>query len=95
MLTKEEMPACPVATTVALIGSKWKLLIIRNLLAEKGLGGNQPKGADRQPALDGSRWYHYPYSLSRGAAEGGICADRTWQKPETHSGFHAGMGRSI
>lgn len=32
MLTKEEMPACAVATTVALIGSKWKLLIIRNLL---------------------------------------------------------------
>ena len=33
MLIKEEMPACPVATTVALIGSKWKLLIMRNLLA--------------------------------------------------------------
>lgn len=33
MLTKEEMPACPVATTVALIGSKWKLLIMRDLLA--------------------------------------------------------------
>ncbi len=33
MLTREEMPACPVATTVALIGSKWKLLIMRNLLA--------------------------------------------------------------
>ena len=32
MLTKEEIPACPVATTVELIGSKWKLLIIRNLL---------------------------------------------------------------
>ena len=32
MLTKEELPACPVATTVALIGSKWKLLIMRNLL---------------------------------------------------------------
>lgn len=32
MLTKEEMPACPVATTVRLIGSKWKLLIMRNLL---------------------------------------------------------------
>lgn len=31
MLTKEEMPACPVATTVSLIGSKWKLLILRNL----------------------------------------------------------------
>lgn len=33
MLTKEKIPACPVATTVALIGNKWKLLIIRNLLA--------------------------------------------------------------
>lgn len=33
MLKKEEMPACPVATTVGLIGSKWKLLILRNLFA--------------------------------------------------------------
>lgn len=33
MIKKEELPACPVATTVGLIGSKWKLLIIRNLLA--------------------------------------------------------------
>jgi DNA-binding HxlR family transcriptional regulator len=32
MLKKEELPECPVATTVSLIGSKWKLLIIRNLL---------------------------------------------------------------
>ncbi len=33
MLTKEELPACPVATTVQMIGSKWKLLIMRNLLS--------------------------------------------------------------
>ena len=33
MKTKEELPDCPVATTVGLIGSKWKLLILRNLLA--------------------------------------------------------------
>lgn len=32
MLIKEELPACPVATTVQIIGSKWKLLIMRNLL---------------------------------------------------------------
>ncbi len=31
MKTKEELPACPVATAVALVGGKWKLLIIRNL----------------------------------------------------------------
>ena len=33
MVRKEDLPACPVATTVQLIGSKWKLLILRNLLA--------------------------------------------------------------
>lgn len=32
MIKKEELPECPVATTVGLIGSKWKLLIMRNLL---------------------------------------------------------------
>ena len=32
MIKKDALPACPVATTVQLIGSKWKLLIIRNLL---------------------------------------------------------------
>jgi DNA-binding HxlR family transcriptional regulator len=32
MMTKNELPDCPVATTVSLIDSKWKLLIIRNLL---------------------------------------------------------------
>ena len=32
MVKKEELPACPVATTVQIIGNKWKLLILRNLL---------------------------------------------------------------
>lgn len=32
MIKKDELPVCPVATTVQLIGSKWKLLIIQNLL---------------------------------------------------------------
>ena len=31
MKTKDELPVCPVATAVALVGGKWKLLIIRNL----------------------------------------------------------------
>lgn len=33
MKKKDELPDCPVATTVSLIGSKWKLLILRNLLS--------------------------------------------------------------
>lgn len=33
MKTKADLlPECPVATTVQLIGNKWKLLILRNLL---------------------------------------------------------------
>lgn len=37
MLTKDELPECPVATTVQLIGNKWKLLILRNMF----YGGKQ------------------------------------------------------
>ena len=32
MIKKENLPECPVATTVELIGSKWKLLILKDLL---------------------------------------------------------------
>lgn len=33
MIKKDELlPTCPVATTVQMIGSKWKLLIMRNLM---------------------------------------------------------------
>jgi DNA-binding HxlR family transcriptional regulator len=32
MIVNKELPACPVATTVGLIGNKWKLLILRDVL---------------------------------------------------------------
>lgn len=32
MIIKKDIPACPVATTVNLIGNKWKLLILRDIL---------------------------------------------------------------
>lgn len=32
MIKNEQLQECPVATTVQLIGSKWKLLILRDLL---------------------------------------------------------------
>ena len=32
MLTKDELPDCPVATTLRLIGNKWKILIIQRLI---------------------------------------------------------------
>lgn len=33
MRKKEDLPECDVATTVSIIGNKWKLLIIRNLIS--------------------------------------------------------------
>jgi DNA-binding HxlR family transcriptional regulator len=44
MVMKEELPACPVATTVNLIGNKWKLLILRDLLAGTKRFGELRKG---------------------------------------------------
>ncbi|PXW06080.1 HxlR family transcriptional regulator [Paenibacillus taichungensis] len=32
VISKKELPLCPVATTVGLIGNKWKLLVMRDLL---------------------------------------------------------------
>ena len=33
MQTAKELPACPVETTLMLIGDKWKVLILRDLMA--------------------------------------------------------------
>ena len=50
-MEKINLPECPVATTVQIIGSKWKLLILRNLMArpwrfnelKRSLGGVSQK----------------------------------------------------
>ncbi len=44
MFTKEELPICPVATTVSLIGNKWKLLLLRELLTGVKRFGELRKG---------------------------------------------------
>ena len=69
MLTKEEMPACPVATTVQLIGSKWKLLILRNLRMRPW------RFNELRPPRHGRGRDRQPHSLSGGAAQGGIFPD--------------------
>jgi DNA-binding HxlR family transcriptional regulator len=47
MIVKKDLPACPVATTVGLIGNKWKLLILRDVL-----GGSKRFGELRK-SLEG------------------------------------------
>ena len=53
MLTREEMPACPVATTVQLIVSKWKILIIRNLMGRPWRFNELKKDSLRSMEEDG------------------------------------------
>lgn len=38
MLTKDELPACPVATTIRLIGNKWKFFLQHLLDRPYGFG---------------------------------------------------------
>lgn len=64
MKTKKELPECPVATSVSLIGGKWKILIIRNLKSRTlrfdelqidldGISQNVITECQRQPIDDG------------------------------------------
>ncbi|MBR3204501.1 helix-turn-helix transcriptional regulator [Candidatus Saccharibacteria bacterium] len=59
----KDLPECPVATTVSLIGSKWKLLIIRNLMSrpwrfnelQRSLGATQKSLTDALRSLEDDR----------------------------------------
>ncbi|MBB6734430.1 winged helix-turn-helix transcriptional regulator [Cohnella zeiphila] len=44
MIQKKELPPCPVATIIGLIGNKWKLFIIRDLLTGSKRFGELRKG---------------------------------------------------
>lgn len=44
MIPKKEIPQCPVATTVGLMGNKWKILILRDLLTGAKRFGELRKG---------------------------------------------------
>ena len=46
MIAKKDLPACPVATTVELIGNKWKLLILRDILTGPKRFGELRKSLD-------------------------------------------------
>ncbi|MFR8205648.1 MAG: winged helix-turn-helix transcriptional regulator [Alphaproteobacteria bacterium] len=47
MISNKKILDCPVATTINLIGNKWKLLIIRDLLASTRRFGELRKNLER------------------------------------------------
>ena len=60
---KKELPACPVETTLTLIGDKWKVLILRDLMPgtrrfgelKKVRGQCVSEGLDRPTPGDGGK----------------------------------------
>jgi DNA-binding HxlR family transcriptional regulator len=46
VITKKDLPICPVATTVGIIGNKWKLLILRDILIKPKRFGELQKSLE-------------------------------------------------
>lgn len=71
--TVKELPACPVETTLTLIGDKWKVLILRDLLTgtkrfgelKKSVGNVSQKVLIRTASGDGAK---------RFANQNGVCS---------------------
>lgn len=103
MLTKEELPYCPVAVTVRVIGNKWKLLLIRNLLSapqrftelKKGVTGIFSKGAYRKSALVGKGRNSETRSFCRNPAQGGVFPVGAWQFPAADFRLHDRLGKRL
>ena len=76
MLTKEELPPCPVATTLMLIGNKWKIFIIQQPMdrpfrfseLRRAIPGISEKVLADRPACHGERRHHHAHRLPRSAA---------------------------
>jgi DNA-binding HxlR family transcriptional regulator len=93
------LPACPVETTLLLIGDKWKVLILRDLLDGTKRFGELKKSIGRisQKVLTANlREMEACGLLTRKVyAEGGIHADRNGLQPETRPRRHEGLGHGI
>ena len=94
---RTELPACPVETTLSLIGDKWKVLILRDLMPgtkrfgelKKSVGNVSQKVLTAQlRAMEGS-------GLASPPAPGGLLPDAAWTEPEAHIGGHVGLGESF
>ena len=90
--TKAALPACPVETTLTLIGDKWKVLLLRDLMPgtkrfgelKKSVGSVSQKVLTAQLRAMEEKRSGSAQSLRRGTAARGILSDRAGQKPEAH-----------
>ena len=102
MQSLQELPACPVETTLALIGDKWKVLILRDLLPgtkrfgelKRSIGSVSQKVLTAQLRDMESRGL-FTGSLPGGPAPCGIQSDPSRAQSRSHFGCHAELGRDI
>lgn len=97
MRKKEELPECPVATTVQLIGNKWKLLILRNLRMRPWRFNELQKSLEgiSQKVLTQSLRSMEADGLVVRAAKGGVFSQRAGQDHVPDSGCHGTVGESL
>ena len=91
---RAELPACPVETTLSLIGDKWKVLMLRDLMPGTKRFGELKKsvGNVSQKVLTAQLRAMEESGLGSTPAKGGILPDGAWKEPEAHLGFHVGLG---
>ena len=101
--TKTDLPACPVETTLTLIGDKWKVLILRDLLPgtkrfgelKKSIGSVSQKVLTAQlRAMEESGLVHRQV-YAEVPPRVGVFPDRVGPEPEAHSGLHVALGRGL
>ena len=100
--TGKALPACPVETTLMLIGDKWKVLILRDLMPGTKRFGELKihrqcisEGTYRPAEGYGRKRSFNPKGICGGASPRGIYAYRSGLQPEARSGCHEKLGRRI
>ena len=89
----KELPACPVETTLTLIGDKWKVLILRDLIPgtkrfgelKKSIGTVSQKVLAAQLRDNGSERTCAQRGICRSSAKSGIFFDGIRSKPQTYT----------
>ncbi len=79
MLKRLDLPACPVETALTLMGDRWKVLIVRDLLTGTKRFGELKKAlvgiSQTTLAHNGGERACPPPDIRGGASEGGVHAD--------------------
>ena len=98
-----ELPACPVETTLMLIGDKWKVLILRDLMEgtkrfgelKKSIGTVSQKVLTAQLRDMEDKGHAHPQGVRRGAPARGVHADRDRIQSEADTRLHGRVGHGL